>query len=218
MNERELDRAVAAVLMDIGAVALRVDPPFTWASGRLSPIYCDNRLLMSHPDRRREVAGGFVTLIRERGWDPEVIAGTATAGIPHAAWVADLMNLPMVYVRGSAKGHGKGNRIEGALEKGRRVVLIEDLISTGGSSLEAADAIAEVGAVLEGVAAIFTYGLPVAARRFQDAGVPLDTLTNFNVLMDVALSNGLLSASQKAIIADWQRDPGAWSADRGGAS
>ena len=218
MDEARTAREVASTLMEIGAVALRLDPPFTWASGRLSPIYCDNRLLMSHPDKRRQVARAFVALIERSGWQPEVIAGTATAGIPHAAWVAELMNLPMVYVRGAAKGHGKGNRIEGSLEEGRRVVLIEDLISTGGSSLEAAAAITDSGGSLEGVAAIFTYGLTVAAGRFEEAGVALDTLTSFNVLMEVALAEGSLSAAQKAIIADWQRDPGAWSADRGGAS
>ncbi len=213
-----MERVVASILMEIGAVALKADPPFTWASGRLSPIYCDNRLLMSHPGRRKEVAQGFVSLIEARGWNPEVIAGTATAGIPHAAWVADLMDLPMIYVRSAAKGHGKGNKIEGSLDKGRRVVLIEDLISTGGSSLEAAQGVLNAGGELQGVAAIFTYGLPIAAQRFEKASVDFATLTSFTVLMEEALSKGILSAAEKAIVGEWQRDPAAWSADRGGAS
>ncbi|MCK9459189.1 MAG: orotate phosphoribosyltransferase [Proteobacteria bacterium] len=212
-----MERTIARILMEMGAVTLRADPPFQWASGRFAPIYCDNRLVMSEPDKRIAVAEGFVRAIEARGWSPEVIAGTATAGIPHAAWVAHLMSLPMVYVRGAAKGHGKENRIEGRLEKGRRVVLIEDLISTGGSSLEAATALVEAGAALEGLAAIFTYGLPVAAKRLAEAGVDAIALSNFNALMEEALAQGALTAAQKAIIAEWQRDPGAWSKDRGGA-
>jgi orotate phosphoribosyltransferase len=213
-----MERAIARILMEIGAVTLRADPPFQWASGRFAPIYCDNRLIMSHPEKRIAVAESFVRAIEARGWAPEVIAGTATAGIPHAAWVAHLMSLPMVYVRGAAKGHGKENRIEGALEKGRRVVLIEDLISTGGSSLEAAASLAEAGAALEGLAAIFTYGLHTAAKRFADARVELAALSSFGALMDESLAQGTLTAAQKAIIADWQRDPSAWSVQRGGAA
>jgi orotate phosphoribosyltransferase len=213
-----MERSIAGILMEIGAVSLRADPPFQWASGRFAPIYCDNRLIMSHPDKRIAVAESFVRAIEARGWAPEVIAGTATAGIPHAAWVAHLMSLPMVYVRGAAKGHGKENRIEGALEKGRRVVLIEDLISTGGSSLEAAAVLVEAGASLEGLAAIFTYGLPTAAKRFAEARVDFLALSSFGALMEESLARGALTASQKAIISDWQRDPGAWSAERGGAA
>ena len=212
------ERAIARSLMEIGAVSLRAEPPFVWASGRFSPIYCDNRLLMSDPVRRKQVAEGFASTLAEQGWQPDVIAGTATAGIPHAAWLADLLGLPMVYVRGAAKGHGKGNRIEGRLERKAKVVLIEDLVSTGGSSLEAANALLEAGAELIGVAAIFTYGLPVAAQRFADAGVALATLTDFDQLMEEALSQGQLTPSEKAIVADWKRDPGEWSSSRGGAS
>jgi orotate phosphoribosyltransferase len=214
----EMERRITRILMDIGAVALRVDPPFTWASGRFSPIYCDNRLIMSVPSSRKLVASAFVEAIEANGWRPEVIAGTATAGIPHAAWVSDLMDLPMIYVRTATKGHGKGNRIEGRLDSGAKVVLIEDLISTGGSSLGAAQAIIDGGGALLGVAAIFTYGLPVAARRFEEAKVRLSTLTNFNTLMEEARVAGSLSASDKAIIAEWQRDPSGWSSERGGAT
>lgn len=213
-----MDREIARSLMEIGAVSLRADPPFKWASGRFAPIYCDNRLLMHYPDHRRRVAEAFAAAIRDQGWEPEVIAGTATAGIPHAAWLAELTGLPMVYVRGSAKAHGKGRRIEGMLEAGRRVVLIEDLVSTGGSSIDAALALVEAQAELLGVAAIFTYGLDVAAQRFADAGISLTTLTSFDELMEEALATGKLSAAHKAILADWQRDPSAWSVERGGAT
>jgi orotate phosphoribosyltransferase len=213
-----MDREIARSLMEIGAVSLRADPPFKWASGRFAPIYCDNRLLMAYPDLRRRVAESFAAAVREQGWEPEIVAGTATAGIPHAAWLADLLDLPMVYVRGSAKGHGKGRRIEGLMDKGRRVVLIEDLVSTGGSSIDAAQALVDAEAELLVVAAIFTYGLPVAAARFAEAGIALTTLTSFDELMEEALSLGKLSAAHKAILADWQRDPSAWSAERGGAT
>ncbi|MCP4678823.1 MAG: orotate phosphoribosyltransferase [Deltaproteobacteria bacterium] len=212
-----MKRYIAKTLLEIGAVNLNVSPPFTWASGRLSPIYCDNRLLMSFPDRRLEVARGFRTLIEENDWNVDVVAGTATAGIPHAAWLADILGLPMVYVRGAAKQHGKGNRIEGKLERGQKVVLIEDLISTGGSSVNAAKALIDAGAELCGVAAIFTYGLEKATQRFQEAGIQFATLTDFGILMEEALETGSLTPATKAIIADWQNDPGAWSTARGGA-
>ena len=209
-----MNREIARILLDLKAVSLRIDPPFTWTSGRLAPIYCDNRLIMSDPAGRKLVAGGFKALIEEKGYKPEVIAGTATAGIPHAAWLADLMNLPMVYVRGSAKGHGKQNRIEGRLETGKRVVLIEDLISTGGSSVSAAEGLKEAGAEVLGVIAIFTYGLDVAKKAFMDASIPLYTLTSFDVLAAEAAASGRLSKSDLDTLSEWQRDPGLWSEKR----
>jgi orotate phosphoribosyltransferase len=212
-----MERAIARSLLKIGAVSLKIAPPFTWASGRLSPIYCDNRLLMSYPERRKEVTKGFVAIMEGQGWSPEVIAGTATAGIPHAAWLADHLGLPMVYVRGSAKQHGKGNRIEGLLEAGKKVVLVEDLISTGGSSIDAAKGVVEAGGELLGVGAIFTYGLKKATTAFADAGFPFATLTNFSVLMEQAIEMGSFSADHKDVIAEWQQDPAAWSSSRGGA-
>jgi orotate phosphoribosyltransferase len=213
-----MKQEIAKILLDLNAVALRLDPPFTWASGRKSPIYCDNRLIISSPNDRKKVASEFVALMERNGWQPDVIAGTATAGIPHAAWVADMMNLPMVYVRGSAKGHGKENRIEGTLRPGQKVVMIEDLISTGKSSIDAANGVVDAGGDLLGVAAIFTYGLQKAVQQFADAKMPFDTLTTFEALMDVAQELGTLNAEQKEIIATWQVDPGQWSADRGGAA
>ncbi len=211
-----MDREIAKILLEIGAVSLRVDPPYTWASGRLAPLYCDNRLLMSHPQARARTTAGLAELLEGAGWRPELIVGTATAGIPHAAWLAEKMKLPMAYVRGAAKGHGKKGRIEGLLESGQSVVLIEDLVSTGGSSLEAAGAVMEAGGNLLGVAAIFTYELDAASGSFDEAGTPLATLTGFGALMDEALFRGRLSAADKAILADWRRDPAAWSAARGG--
>jgi len=209
-----MNRKIARILLDLKAVSLCIDPPFTWTSGRLAPIYCDNRLIMSDPAGRKLVASGFKAVIEEKGFKPEVIAGTATAGIPHAAWLAELMNLPMVYVRGSAKGHGKQNRIEGRLEDGNQVVLIEDLISTGGSSVSAAESLKEAGADVLGVIAIFTYGLDVAQKAFSDADIPLFTLTRFDVLAREAAQSGRLSESDLETLSEWQRDPGLWSEKR----
>ncbi|MBN2317458.1 MAG: orotate phosphoribosyltransferase [Acidobacteria bacterium] len=209
-----MDRDIARILLDLKAVSLRIDPPFTWTSGRLAPIYCDNRLVISDPARRKLVAFAFKALIEEKGFAPEVIAGTATAGIPHAAWLADLMDLPMVYVRGAAKGHGKQNRIEGRMETGKRVVLIEDLISTGGSSVSAAEGLKEAGAEVLGVLAIFTYGLDAARMAFHDAGIPLYTLTSFDVLTKEAAESGRLSESDLDTLSEWQKDPALWSEKR----
>jgi orotate phosphoribosyltransferase len=209
-----MNREIARILLDLNAVSLRINPPFTWTSGRLAPIYCDNRLLMSDPAGRKIVANAFKTLIEQKEFQPQVIAGTATAGIPHAAWLADLMNLPMVYVRGTAKGHGKQNRIEGRLEAGNAVVLIEDLISTGGSSVSAAVGLKQAGAEVLGVMAIFTYGLDVAREAFEKAGIPLYTLTNFDVLTREAAQSGRLSKSDLNTLAEWQTDPALWSEKR----
>jgi orotate phosphoribosyltransferase len=209
-----MDKDIARILLDLKAVSLRFDPPFTWTSGRLAPIYCDNRLIISEPASRKIVVAGFKTLLDENGLAPDVIAGTATAGIPHAAWLADLMDLPMIYVRGAAKGHGKQNRIEGRLAAGRRVVLIEDLISTGGSSISAVEGLKEAGADVLGVLAIFTYGLDVARKAFHEAGIPLYTLTSFDVLAGEAAESGRLSESDLETLAEWQKDPALWSEKR----
>ncbi|MBN2242395.1 MAG: orotate phosphoribosyltransferase [Acidobacteria bacterium] len=209
-----MNREIARILLELKAVSLRIDPPFTWTSGRLAPIYCDNRLIMSDPPRRKLVAAAFISLIEEKGLVPDVIAGTATAGIPHAAWIADRMSLPMVYVRGEVKGHGKQNRIEGRLEAGKRILLIEDLISTGGSSVSAAQALADAGGGVIGVLAIFTYGLDAAQKAFHDAGIPCYTLTSFDVLAREAAESGRLDESDLRILAEWQKDPALWSEKR----
>ena len=175
----EISKAIAKDLLTIEAVFLRPNEPFTWASGIKSPIYCDNRMTMSYPAVRKAIASGLAAQIKEHFPDVEVIAGTATAGIPHTAWVADILDLPMVYIRSKAKDHGKGNQIEGRITEGQKMVVIEDLISTGGSVLEACEAAAREGANVLGVAAIFTYELPQGLTNFEKAQLPLVTLTNY---------------------------------------
>ena len=175
----------AKLLVSIGAVELRTDPAswFTWASGERAPIYCDNRVVISYPAVRTQIADGLAAAIRSNHPDAQVIAGTATAGIPHAAWVAERLDLPMVYVRGSAKDHGKAKRVEGRALRGERVVLIEDLVSFGGSALAACDALEAEGGKVIGVQAIFSYGFPKAAERFAAAGVPVQSLTGYDALL-----------------------------------
>jgi orotate phosphoribosyltransferase len=198
---------IAASLLDIEAVSLRPHQPFTWTSGLKSPIYCDNRLTMSHPAIREAIADGFVALIKERFADAEVVAGTATAGIPHAAWVAQKLGLPMIYIRDKAKGHGKENLIEGSIKPGQKVIVIEDLISTGGSSLKAAVAVKEAGAIALGVLAIFSYQLDKATEAFQAAGMPLHTLSNYSKLLEVALEKGKIKEEDMALLHAWRTNP-----------
>jgi len=176
----------AKLLVSIGAVELRTDPAswFTWSSGERAPIYCDNRMVISYPAVRAVIAQGLADSIRSAWPGVELIAGTSTAGIPHAAWVATLLDLPMVYVRGSAKEHGKGKRVEGKPLAGERVVLIEDLVSFGGSSLGAVEALEEEGGKVIGVQAIFSYGFPAAANRFAAAGKRVLALTGFDALLE----------------------------------
>lgn len=203
---------LARHLLDIEAVLLQPDDPFTWSSGLKSPIYCDNRLTMAHPPVRRAIRDGFVAVLKEEKLAPDVIVGTATAGIPHAAWLAEQLNLPMAYVRSAAKGHGRQNQIEGRIPPGASVVIIEDLVSTGGSALNAVEAVQEAGATVEAVLAIFTYELDAAAERFDAAHVPLVTLTTYRTLLDVAEARGILSAADHKALRAWRRDPEAWSA------
>ncbi len=188
----------AKLLLDIEAVAIRGESElFTWASGIKSPIYCDNRLTISYPDVRRAIAKGLVDLVAkdfENNFD--VVAATATAGIPHGAWVAELLNKPMVYVRSSSKDHGKENLIEGLVKKGQRAVLIEDLISTGGSSLKCVEALQKEGVEVLKVYGIFNYGLKEAIDRFKLAGVSYETLTDYSTLLDLVQEQGKFSAEQ----------------------
>ncbi|MCY8438353.1 orotate phosphoribosyltransferase [Bacillus haynesii] len=198
---------IANHLLKIKAVFLRPNEPFTWASGILSPIYCDNRLTLSYPEVRHDIASGLAGLIQDKFPEAEMIAGTATAGIPHAALAADRLSLPMCYVRSKPKAHGKGNQIEGAVVKGQKVVVIEDLISTGGSVLEAAAALTEAGCEVLGVAAIFTYGLPKAAAAFSEAGVEYYTLTDYDTLTEAALVGGYISEQDAAKLKEWKANP-----------
>jgi orotate phosphoribosyltransferase len=206
MPTATLAQSVAADLLRLEAVILRPDDPFTWASGTRSPIYCDNRITLSDVAARRRIRDGFAQAIRKAGAQPTVIAGTATAGIPHAAWLAEALELPLVYVRSKPKAHGRGNQIEGRLEDGATVVLVEDLVSTGGSALEAAAALRDAGAEIALTVAIFTYGAPAAARSFAQADLPLATLTDFDTLLDEAEAGGYLEADAVERVRTWHRD------------
>jgi orotate phosphoribosyltransferase len=202
-------RDLAAVLLRAGAVHLRPDDPFTFASGLRSPIYCDNRLLIGDVAARRVVAAAFAGACG----NAEIVAGTATAGIPWAAWAAEALGLPMAYVRGAAKGHGRGRQVEGAGVAGRRVVLLEDTISTGESSLAAAAALRAEGAQLLACVCIFTWGWRATADAFAAADLPLAALTTLPALLDVASEQRALSDAQRALVEQWVRDPQGWSPD-----
>jgi len=206
----QLPREIAQGLLKIGAVALQPNDPFTWSSGLKSPIYCDNRLTMSFPEIRDMIAEGFAAIIRERYPDCEAVAGIATGGIPHAAWVAQKLNLPMLYVRDKAKGHGKTNQIEGHFTAGQKVVLIEDLVSTGGSSLKAAVAVREAGCIVQGVVAIFTYQFPQAEEAFAAENIPVDTLSNYMTLLEAAVDNGTVRREDVAMLQAWRENPKAY--------
>ncbi|MDT1938842.1 orotate phosphoribosyltransferase [Carnobacterium divergens] len=205
-----MEKKIAQDLLEIKAVSLSPNEPYTWASGIKSPIYCDNRITMSYPSVRREISRGLAELIKRDYPEAEVIAGTATAGIPHAAWVAELLDLPMVYIRGKAKDHGKGNQIEGRITKNQKMVIIEDLISTGGSVIDAAVAAKNEGADVIGAAAIFTYELPKGIENFKKHQLSFATLTNYSTLIDVALELGTIEANDLNLLKEWKQDPTNW--------
>ena len=193
MSKKEIKRLIAEDLLRIGAVFLRPEDPFTWASGIKSPIYCDNRLTLTAPDVRTDVEESLAATIKKVFPDAEVLMGTATAGIAHAAITAHLMGLPMGYVRSGAKDHGRGNQIEGRLEKGQKVVVVEDLISTGGSCIETVNVLREAGAEVLGVISIMTYGMKKGIDRMAEAGVEWVSLTNFDEVIGAAAYNGYIS-------------------------
>ena len=199
-----LERKLAKELLAIQAVTLRPNDYFTWTSGIKSPIYCDNRITMSYPSIRKEIAAGMVEVIKEKYPAVEVVAGTATAGIPHAAWVSELLDLPMIYVRDSAKKHGQTNQIEGRVLEGQKVVIIEDLISTGLSSLKVAKALREAGAEVLGVVAIFSYELKKAQDAFEEAGVEYITLTNYPVLVEEAVAIDYIHQDDVEKLLEWR--------------
>lgn len=205
-----MKKLIAERLLEIEAVSLKPSKPFTWASGLKSPIYCDNRLTLSFPQVRREIASGLKELIVAKFPNVEIIAGTATAGIPHAAWVSELLDLPMCYVRSKAKGHGKGNQIEGKAGAGQKVVVIEDLISTGGSVITAVEALREAGCEVLGVVSIFTYELEKGKERLADANIPAYSLTDFSALVEVAEAKGYITEDDMASLNEWKKDPAEW--------
>lgn len=201
-----IEEEIGHDLLKIEAVQLRPDNYFTWTSGIKSPIYCDNRLIMSYPEIRNKIVKSFINLIETNGFKPDVIAGCATAGIPHAAWLSSALNLPMVYVRSAPKAHGKGNQIEGLIQPGQKVLVIEDLISTGGSSIEAAQALKEAGADVVGVLAIFSYGLKQAQVNFEVADLVYTTITNFDKLLDALVHKKHISEDEKTTMIAWRND------------
>ena len=212
-----LEKTIAHDLLSIGAVFLRPDEPFTWASGIKSPIYCDNRLTLTAPAVRTHVEEGLVELIREKFPTAEVLMGTSTAGIAHAAIVGHLMGLPMGYVRSGNKDHGRQNRIEGRLDKGQKVVVVEDLISTGGSVLETVEALREAGAEVLGVVSIFTYGMKKGIERMAAANVKNVSLTNLDTIAEVGAAEGYITEGDVARLLKFRDDPSDESWIRGGA-
>ena len=207
-----LSKEIARDLLKIKAVYLKPEEPFTWASGIKSPIYTDNRVTLAYPETRTLIEDGFVEKIRAEFPDVEVIAGTATAGIPHGAIIADKMNLPFAYIRSKPKDHGAGNQIEGRVAPGQKMVVIEDLISTGGSVLDAIAAAKREGADVIGAAAIFTYELPKAEKNFNDAGVKLVTLSNYTELIHLAEQEGYINAEGLALLKRFKEDQENWQA------
>lgn len=205
-----LSSQIAAELLDIKAVYLKPEDPFTWASGIKSPIYTDNRITLSYPETRTIIENGFVETIKAHYPEVEVIAGTATAGIPHGAIIADKMNLPFAYIRSKPKDHGAGNQIEGRVLPGQKMVIIEDLISTGGSVLDAAAAAIREGAEVLGVVAIFTYQLPKATASFKEAGIELITLSNYSELIRVAKVKGYIDADGLQLLKKFKKDQENW--------
>lgn len=199
-----MSKLIAKALLDIEAVSLSPNEMYTWSSGIQSPIYCDNRVTLGYPEVRTAIRDGLIELIEQHFADVEIVSGTATAGIPHAAYISDKMNLPMNYVRSKSKSHGKQNQIEGVRSEGKKVVVIEDLISTGGSSITAVEALQEAGAEVLGVVAIFTYGLNKACETFKAAGVPFYTLSNYDELIEVAREEDQISEDDIQTLVEWR--------------
>ena len=202
-----MERIIANELLSIGAVFLRPEQPFTWASGIKSPIYCDNRLTLSYPETRTKVENGLAELVKAYYPECEMLMGTSTAGIAHAAITASILGLPMGYVRGGAKDHGRANRIEGRMDPGTKVVVVEDLISTGGSCIEVVDALREEGATVLGIVSIFTYGVKKGLERIAAAGTVNHSLSNLDVLVEVAVEKGFIAPEWKGRILAFRDNP-----------
>jgi orotate phosphoribosyltransferase len=201
---------IADKLLQVRAVKLSPDQPFTWASGWKSPIYCDNRKVLAHPHERDFIKSELANVIFEQFPDVDVIAGVATAGIPWGAMAADQLKLPFCYVRPKPKEHGLGNQIEGDLQSGHSVLIVEDLISTGKSSLQVVDVLVKADVQVAGMVAIFTYGFPQADAAFEQAGVKLVTLSNYPALIERAIGKGLVTSEQEEILLNWRQNPATW--------
>ncbi|QTS83828.1 orotate phosphoribosyltransferase [Coxiella endosymbiont of Amblyomma nuttalli] len=201
---------IARLLLNIKAVTLNLEAPYRYTSGLLSPIYCDNRLIISYPYKRKIIVDSFLHLIEKNQLRFDVVAGTATAGIPHAAWIADRLNLPMIYVRNKAKTYGKQNRIEGRLEKGQKVLIVEDLISIGENSIAAGAALRECEGWVTDCVAIFSYQLPQAIQNFSKACINCYTLSNFSTLIEVAVKENYINEKEKRKALIWNKNPEKW--------
>lgn len=210
----EIKHEIASLLLQSKAIILEPATPFTWASGWRSPIYCDNRITLSYPEIRDYIRQSFITMIRDLYPGAELIAGVATGAIAQGALVADGMHLPFVYVRSSAKEHGRKNLVEGRLKPGQKAVVVEDLVSTGGSSLKAVEALRSAGAEVLGMVAVFSYGFQEAVDHFSEAKVTLSTLTDYHALIEVALQTGDIGQDQVEMLKQWRKDPASWGADQ----
>lgn len=213
-HNSEIENKIAEFLLQIKAIKLQPTNPFTWASGMLSPIYCDNRVTLSHPTIRTYIRQQFAEVIQEEFGSVDMISGVATAGIAQGVLVAQELGLPFSYVRASAKGHGRQNLIEGEVVDGQRVVVIEDLVSTGKSSLHAIQALRDAGCNVVGLVSIFTYGLVEAEENFKEAKCRMISLSNFEALLDFAVSDNYITDAEKRILEDWRVDPKGWKTSK----
>lgn len=207
---KSISHQIASKLLEIEAIKLNLKNPYTWASGWKSPIYCDNRLSLSYPEIRTTIKDALAITIRQSFEGVESIAGVATAGIPQGALVAEELGIPFIYVRSKPKGHGMTNMIEGLVTQGQKTVLVEDLISTGGSSIKAGIALRDAGIEVLGMAAIFTYGFGIAEDNFKEANIKVATLSNYNDMIEQAVETGYISADQVDSLKAWREDPGNW--------
>lgn len=210
LNQQDITKRIAELLLEAKAIKLSPDKPFQWSSGWLSPIYCDNRVALSYPDTRTFIKKTLAALIKKEYPDVQAVVGVATGGIAQGALVADLLELPFAYVRPEPKKHGMGNQIEGRLEKGQSVIIIEDLISTGGSSLKVVDVLREAEIEVAGMVAIFTYGFAVAENNFKEKNVKLSTVSNYNALIETALEHNYIGSSQLESLSAWRVAPETW--------
>ena len=212
MSEKQKESAlkIASSLLKIEAIQLNVEQPFSWASGWKSPIYCDNRLSLSFPEIRTYIKESLAQSVKEKFADAEAIAGVATAGIPQGALLAEALGLPFLYVRSKPKGHGMTNLIEGKAVVGQKVVVIEDLVSTGGSSIKAAKDLQAAGIEVLGMLAIFTYGFPIADENFKEAGIVLHTLSNYSIMLEEAVRSGYITEADVETLQEWRKSPSTW--------
>ncbi len=215
MTTNNISEALARISLEIGAIKISPDKPFTWASGYKMPIYNDNRLLLGNAEHRALIAKGFLNLLKKSNAKVEVLAGTATAGIPHATTLADMLQLPLIYVRSTAKSHGMGNKIEGPLKKDQHVLVIEDLVSTGGSAVNAVKSIREAGGLVNHCLSIFSYGFTEATDKFKNISCEINSILELSELLKVAQSIQNLSANDIETLRSWQQNPFKWSENKG---